>query len=128
MALERHLAPRQVYIPADLVARDERTRVIDLDHDDLSSVQADACALLGVLEYLFDAERVLANVSRRFPRVVVSYNVRYGDDLTGRLEHGWVNHYTLAELTALLRAYFTIEAEEPIDDVQRLFRLRPLSA
>lgn len=59
MALERYLDPSQTYVPVDLVARDERTIVLDLEHDDLSRIAADACALLGVMSYLFDVPAVL---------------------------------------------------------------------
>ena len=92
MELERYLAPGQRYVPVDLVARDDRTIVVDLEKDPLPAIDADACALLGVLAYLFDPRAVLEKVrAASFARAVVSYNVR--PELDVRLGNGWVNHF-----------------------------------
>jgi hypothetical protein len=73
MVLERYLAPGQTYIPVDLAARDDRTLVVDFDLDPLPAIDADACALLGVLGYLKDPGSFLRAVGAAFPRTVTSY-------------------------------------------------------
>jgi hypothetical protein len=75
MVLERYLAPGQRYIPVDVVARDARTIVLDLDHDELPSFDVRTCTLLGVLTYLYDPAAALRKVAERFSRCLLSYDV-----------------------------------------------------
>ena len=125
MTLEQYLLPSQRYIPVDLVARDDRTIVLDLDRDDLSPAAADACALLGVLAYLFDVSALLENVRAVFTTAVVSYSVcRAASEIDARLELGWVNHLSYDALLALFRnAGFVVVKERHIDEAQFLFEL-----
>ena len=126
MTLERYLAPQQKYVPVDLVARDERTVVVDLEKDDLAQIGTEACALLGVLEYTFDVPVLLAKLQSAFSHVVASYNVADSDGIDSRLEHGWVNQYDAGQLRALFsEAGFLILRERAVDDSQVLFDLRP---
>ena len=125
MTLERYLAPQQKYVPVDLVARDERTVVIDLERDGLAEIGAEACALLGVLEYMFDVPALLAKLHRAFSHVVASYNVAASGRIDSRLEHGWVNHYEAVQLRALFsEAGFLVPRERAVDGSQVLFDLR----
>jgi|GEM_PF-1023641 len=124
MTLERYLAPGQRYIPVDLVARDDRTIVVDLEQDALPPIDADACALLGVLVYLFDPRAVLEKVRCAFARAVVSYNVDSEMDL--RLGHGWVNHLDYEGVHRLFRdAGFAVVRERLISGTHHLFELAP---
>ena len=128
MNLERHLQPAQRYVPLDIVARDHRTIVFDLEKNDLAIVDADAYALLGVIEYLFDVPRVLANLHDKFQHGVISYNICSDGAIERRLEHGWVNHFSLDDLRSLFeRARLEIRRERAIDGSQVLFELASLS-
>jgi hypothetical protein len=104
MTLERHLRRDQAYHPVDIAARDERTVVRNLnDGRDLARLpRADACTLLGVLEYSYVPDALFAALRATYARAVLSFNVRADDDaFEQRLEHGWVNHFTYGELIAM---------------------------
>jgi hypothetical protein len=122
MTLERYLEPGQRYVPVDLVARDDRTIVADLEKDPLPAIDADACALLGVLPYLFEPRAVLRKVHRSFARAVVSYNT--DTDLEVRLGHGWVNHLDYDAVLRLFReAGFDVARERVMERDHYLFEL-----
>jgi hypothetical protein len=124
MALERYLAPGQRYVPVDLVARDDRTIVVDLEKDALPALDADACALLGVLAYLYDPRAVLEKARAQFPRAVVSYNVRPEPEV--RLGNGWVNHFDHDGVLRLFRAAgFTVVRERTVGAAHFVFELVP---
>ena len=124
MTLERYLAAEQRYVPVDLVARDARTIVLDLERDDLAPAAADACALLGVLAYLFDPLAVMRKVRASFARAVVSYNVR--PEMGIRLANGWVNHLDHAGVLALFDAAgLTVVQQLALSETHYLFELVP---
>ena len=126
MTLEAYLAPGQRYVPVDLTARDERTIVLDLERDAFPPFDADACALLGVLAYLFDPLAVLEKVRRSFARCVVSYNVDRDAGL--RLSNGWVNHLDRDGVLRLFRdAGFTVARERTSDGRHYLFEIAAAS-
>ncbi len=93
MQLEKHLPASCRYIPIDVVARDQRTIIVDLNVDCLPQVSASSYAVLGVLEYLFEPERLLDCLNGT---LVVRYNP-INFNASHREEHGWVNHYTQQE-------------------------------
>ncbi|HWT06155.1 MAG TPA: hypothetical protein VN224_10395, partial [Xanthomonadales bacterium] len=125
MTLERYLAPGQRYVPVDLVARDDRTIVVDVEKDELPAIGADACALLGVLPYLFDPRAVLEKARASFGRAVVSYNVTL--DMDVRLGNGWVNHFDYDGVLRLMRgAGFTVVRERLVDTLHYVFELAPI--
>jgi hypothetical protein len=104
MTLEGYLRPGQCYIPVDLARRDQRTFVIDLNQGaDLARLpSADACALLGVLEYIYGPHDLMAALRRTYRQVVASFNLRRDEEsVEDRLGHGWVNHFTHGELLSL---------------------------
>jgi hypothetical protein len=126
MTLEPYLLPSQTYVPVDIVARDDRTIILDLEKDDLSGIAADACVLLGVVSYLFDVPAVLVKLHAAFDRIVLSYHVCAVDEIDSRLENGWVNHFRYDELKALFQAArFTVVREAVIEDSEYLFELVP---
>jgi hypothetical protein len=130
MNLERYLRAGQTYIPVDLTARDERTLILDLNRpSDLDRLPgADACALLGVLEYSYLPDALLEAVRRAYRQVVLTFNVRLDDQgLDARLEHGWINHYSSDEIAALFAQHRFIVAREHLfagRRRERLFDLR----
>lgn len=100
MDLERALPDGCDYIPADIVAHDPRTRVIDLNQGQLPDVDADVVTLLGVIEYIHDPATLLAAMSDRWSRVILTYNPVDLDEGRDRYSHGWFNSLTMAELIA----------------------------
>ncbi|WP_133251557.1 methyltransferase domain-containing protein [Zavarzinia aquatilis] len=77
MYLESEAAPAR-YIPVDLVARDDRTRIVDLALDDLPRAwveEADVVALLNLFEHFDDPARVLLSVAACGKTVITSSKV-----------------------------------------------------
>src|SRR3569623_1950188 len=105
MALERVLPEGCRYIPCDLTARDPRTIVCDFNAGDFPvGVAADMVAVLGVVEYLYDAPAFLKRLRDLGRPVVMSYCVAGGHGPTDRRALGWVNDFTQDQLIGLLSA------------------------
>ncbi len=123
MELEKYLRRDQKYIPIDIVPRDERTIVLDLNKDDLPQVAADGCALLGVLEYMLDLSGFLTKLRARFPRVVTSFVHREdGDTEDSRLAMGWINHLDQPSIRrAFEEAGYSIERDAVVADRQHVY-------
>jgi hypothetical protein len=104
MNLERCLRSGQVYIPVDLARRDERTRIADLNRPaDLARLPtANACALLGVLEYIYSPHQLVRSLHGKYRQLVVSFNILCSEQsYEARIADGWVNHFTHEEILAL---------------------------
>lgn len=130
MALEKFLPDSCLYIPSDLVRRDERTILSNFNEGnfpDAAAQQADFITLLGVLEYVYDASAFLAHLRCWNRPILLSYCATEAIGETAkRRALGWVNDFSLADLSALfLAAGFSIQREESIDQIQWLFRLVP---
>jgi hypothetical protein len=122
MDLERALAPGVRYIPADLVARDDRTHVCDLNRGEWPDVSAATVTLLGVLEYIFDPAALFKGLADRWPRVVLTYSPAELAPGQERRGHGWVNALTSAELVALAQAAgLELQLMVPVEPRQRIF-------
>ncbi len=127
MTLERHLPFGCTYLPVDVVARDERTRVCDFNREPLPSARdASLVAALGLLEYVFDVDALLRQLGAYRLPAVLSYcpaDLAPGVD---RAALGWVNGLTRRELVeALERAGLRVRAERRIDELQVLLALAP---
>lgn len=125
MNLVHQLHPDQHYIPLDVVARDSRTLVCDLNAEPPPETGATAAAFLGVLEYLHDPLSVLQHINRRYLVLVVSYCIT---DAPGsppnRHEHGWVNDFSEVDMLNLFRqAGWTPSEAAMVDDLQKIWRL-----
>ncbi len=108
MVLQRSLRPGQVYLPVDVVRRDERTLVLDLNCvSDLARLPtAEASALLGVLEYCYDVGALTAALRGKYQQVVATFNFRRPvESPEDRLAHGWVNHFDQTELQAIFSSH-----------------------
>jgi len=104
MVLENYLAPTQTYLPADLCRRDARTIILDLNAELDRLPDGDCGVLLGVLEYVYAPDALLAALHRRYRQVVLSFNILHRSrGIEARLASGWVNHFTLTELKRRLR-------------------------
>jgi hypothetical protein len=103
MSLERYLRPEQRYVPVDLLPRDERTLVLDLNKSlDIERLPAsEACAVLGVFEYSYAPDELVAMLRRRYRQVVTTFNMLGDETLEWRIEQGWVNHFTRDEFIGL---------------------------
>lgn len=129
MTLERHLPQGCVYQPCDVVARDARTLVCDLNQGPLPDAALTACdrvTLLGVVEYLNDPAACLSQAARAGKSVLMSYCAA---DWTAELDRralGWVNDFTLEQLATLVRRCgFSIRRIERIDAIQAVLLLEP---
>lgn len=126
MDLERCLRPGTGYFPCDVIARDERTIVVDLNREPPPTVDAQAVALLGVLEYLFDVEGLLSALAARYPIAVVTYAAHRGRRGThgNRRNLFWFNEYSVEEIVELFaRTGWEIEATEIINGRHTMWRL-----
>jgi hypothetical protein len=126
MTLERILPSFVQYLPCDVIRRDERTIVCDLNRDPPPAVEADAVACLGVLEYLFRPEEVLAKLAGRHRVCVLSYNTTdILSDVPTRRSHGWFNDFSRSELENLfVGAGWRIDRADRFGQTQTLWRLR----
>ena len=100
MDLERELGTKATYMPADLVARDGRTIIVDLNGDEIPDIHADVVTMLGVLEYIHRPDRLLTSMAKRWPHAIITYNPADLDQGRDRRTHGWFNDLTSAELVS----------------------------
>lgn len=129
MALCRFLPNGCNYQPCDLVARDNKTIVCDLNAGQFPSAaaaEADVIAMLGVLEYVVDVDALFTHLRHARRDLVLSYCV---SDLTTDIDRaslGWINHLSLTDLAVLFDRYgFRVERADRIDEIQFLMRLTP---
>lgn len=125
MTLERFLPPGTTYIPVDVVARDARTLVVDLNRDGMPALSADCLVGLGILEYVYDLPRLLQGIAASCLTALLSYNtLERFPDRAQRTGHAWVNHHTQAELEALIQANgLRIVERIQLDTTQTMWRL-----
>lgn len=103
-ALERHLPADATYVPADVVRRSPRTRVVDLNAGTLPAGRFDVVTMLGVLEYLHAPTGLLRTLARRTDLLVLSYCVVTRGTPDARLLRGWMNDFTLSAMLDVLRS------------------------
>jgi|ERR1035437_3964253 hypothetical protein len=101
MHLERFLSREVKYIPVDVMRRDDRTIIVDLNKDELPTLDADCLVAGGVLEYIHDVPKLLSSISKCFKTSVVTYNINEKTpSIETREGHGWVNSFTTTDLEA----------------------------
>jgi hypothetical protein len=127
MTLERGLAFGCSYQPCDVVARDARTIVVDLNTDGIPGNAVAACDLvvmLGVWEYLYAPGEIFAALARAGRPIVCSY---CPTELTAHIDRralGWVNDFSLGAFLDLARQNgYRPALQRQIDDLQYLIRL-----
>lgn len=128
MTLEKFLPEQSLYQPCDVVARDARTVVCDLNQDELPETHvsnSDIITLLGVIEYLYHPEKILQQIARLDKTVLVSYCEP--DILTyHRSPMERVNNLSAEAFVAMVQAAgFSIRRKEKIDILQIIFLLEP---
>ena len=87
---------------------------------------ADIIVMLGVLEYIQDADAFFARLRSSNRDVVLSY---CATDLSSvdRASLGWITHFSFLDLAQLFdRHGFRIESTMPVDSLQVLMRLTPV--
>ncbi len=127
MALEQFLPPGCSYAPCDVVKRDERTSVCDLNAGQLPSAQnATHISMLGVLEYVHDWQNLLRQLRAFRLPLILSY---CPTDFTAHLDRpalGWINHLSLQDLcSGLSEVGFQIQTSLRVDANQILIRAVP---
>jgi Methyltransferase domain len=136
--LERYLDPSCTYIPSDLVDRGPGTIVCDLNQrplPDLSSQCLDVAVFGGVLEYIFDAEALVAWLAPSVTRCVASYAcVEPHAGLARRLSrhierwrNGYMSHLTEREIVSLFGDQGFVCREQRSWQGQRLFLFEKVS-
>jgi hypothetical protein len=131
MAIEAFLPAGCCYIPMDVVARDERTIVCDLNVQAYPAVNGvDHISMLGVLEYLNDPAAFWRWAAQKNVRLILSYIVFSPSfPLAKRREMGWVNDFGRDEIIAqAASAGFDLAHEEtiPPDNTLFVFDRRPV--
>ena len=129
MSLQRFLPHGCSYQGCDLVARDPQTIVCDFNMGGFpteAAIDADIISVLGVLEYVSDAEAFFTHLRSANCDVVLSYCAA---DLSGSIDRaslGWINHFSFLDLASLLdRHGFRIVTSLRVDSLQVLMRLTP---
>lgn len=129
MALRRFLPESCSYQGCDLVARDGATIVCDFNagaFPEPAAAGADVIVMLGVLEYIAEADAFFAQLQRSHRDIVLSYCATDLDPECDRAALGWINHFSLLDLATLFDRFgYRIARSERVDDVQILMRLTP---
>jgi hypothetical protein len=122
MDLEHELHETVVYVPADIVARDSRTVICDLNGGCYPSVEVDCVVLLGVLEYVHSPQNIMQQIALRWPRVLLSYNCAERDNGRNRLLHGWFNSLRTCDILQIANDVgFFLQSIVPFGEKERLF-------
>jgi hypothetical protein len=132
MALRGLLPGACAYQGCDLVARDASTIVCDFNAGEFpadAAGEADLIVMLGVLEYITDADAFFAKLRATKCDILLSYcpaDFSIGID---RPSLGWISHFGLADLAALFdRHAYRVERTDRFDDLQLLIKLRRADA
>jgi hypothetical protein len=127
MSLQRFLPHGCSYRGCDLVARDPQTIVCDFNAGGFptaAAADADIISVLGVLEYVTDADAFFTHLKSANCDVVLSY---CAVDLSGSIDRaslGWLNHFSFLDLAELVdRHGFRIASTQPVDSLQIVMRL-----
>jgi FkbM family methyltransferase len=91
------------YTPADLVARGEDTVLLDLNQSQFVEGKFDVVAMLNVLEFLHQPDQVLAKCRQAAQTLMLSYDLAGHGKKQARLERGYFNDFSEAELERLLK-------------------------
>ncbi len=99
MALRNELQPASDYTPADLLAWDRATQVVDLNQGQFPTGEFDITIASAVLEFLHDPPTLLRRLCAAAPRLVLTYPTVEVQP-NRRREFGYFNDYTSRVLAA----------------------------
>lgn len=105
MAIKNHLPPDCKYTPSDLHKRVEGMLECDLNGKiEFSLSPYDTAIFSGVLEYVYDVDKVFQQLNESIDNVVISYACR---DISNanRLKSGWLSDYSKKELQIIFEKY-----------------------
>lgn len=96
--LRNHLPDSVTYTPSDLIKREDDFLICDLNKGiDLDLRSYDTVILSGVLEYVYDIDRVFNRFPNNIEYVILSYACKNICSVD-RLANGWLSDYTQKEL------------------------------
>jgi hypothetical protein len=131
MALRALLPSTTRYIPVDIVPRGTDTILVDLNKEAMPPVEADAAALLGVIEYIIDPRAVLLQF-KQFRTLCVSYNYKGIKDVLWTLfperkKVGWKNRLTKRQFERLVVSLgYRILLSKRVRVGERIYLLRSM--
>lgn len=105
MILKSSLTSYKSYTPSDIVSRFEDTVVCDLNQNILFELSKyDAVVFSGVLEYVYNIDKVISQISTNVNQIVLSYCCA---DLVklSREKNGWLSDYSKKELEEIFLKY-----------------------
>lgn len=105
MALKNYLPPGCDYTPSDIYARTPEILVCDLNENiPFDLTKFDTAVFSGVLEYVYEVEKVFSQFSESIDNVVLSYAC---SDISNanRLKSGWLSDYSKKEMEVIFEKY-----------------------
>lgn len=127
MHIEKYLPMGCTYKPYDVVKRDKRTELIDLNKGEFPKTKAyDQILLLDVLPYIDDVLSVLKSIKQSQQQALITYPCTNGKDTEERVRLGYVNHFTLEQFKTLVdKAGLRLFHAEPYRRLDTIFVLKP---
>lgn len=116
MDVERFTGPSK-YQPVDLVDRDGRTKIIDLNDNQLPEEwlrDIDLVTCLGVLEYLTDIGAVMRTIAATGKPLLCSYAATDTAVGADRPSNGWINSFDMKKLEELARGFGLVPVKKQI--------------
>lgn len=105
MWLREMLPPGIHYMGCDYTKREDTTLICDFNKKEFPAVQADACFVSGVLEYVEDPDWFLDRICACCDALLLSYcTTDYHPDRRSRASLHWVNHLSFTELMDKMEA------------------------
>ena len=103
--LKNYLSENCTYQPSDLVSRSEQTLICDLNKPiNINLKTYDTAVFSGVLEYVYDIDKVFEQLNGEINRVVLSYACK--DSFTENRERlGWLSDFKKEELEKIFKKY-----------------------
>jgi hypothetical protein len=127
MTLEQYLPFGCTYVPCDVVRRDDRTTLLDLNREAPPAALlegVDLVSMLGVWEYLYQPRVVLEAFAAAKKSILCSYCVTEWTSHVDRRALGWVNDFSSHEFTGMARdCGYTVALQKRVDPLQSLFKL-----
>jgi hypothetical protein len=113
----------------DVVARDERTIVCDLNKGEYPPTDGvSVVSVLGVLEYVSDPGPFWRWLSAVRRRVILSYvDLNPAFPIAARRAMGWLNHFRRDEIVGFAAGHgFALTSEERVSSDNTLFAFDPV--